>query len=88
MSKYQRIDKIDGVYIFQNYKKPLRTKIYDLQKENEVLRKALELACEQITDAIEMLRSASKQDWAGVLDDNADYFIQQAKEQRDETHND
>ena len=47
MSKYQRIDKIDGIYIFQSYEKPLRTKIYALEKENEVLRKALELACEK-----------------------------------------
>lgn len=48
MSKYQKIDKIDGIYIFQSYKKPLRTKIYDLEKENKILRSALELTCYRI----------------------------------------
>ena len=65
----------------------LKDEIKNLQQENAVLKKALELACEHITDAIEMLRSASKYDWAGVLEDNADYFIEQAKESIDETHN-
>lgn len=72
------IKEINKAYI-ETYKRER-----EKDKENEVLRKALELACEHITDAIEMLRSAGKQDWAGVLDDNADYFIQQAKESMNE----
>lgn len=44
----------------------------DLQKENEVLRRALELACDELDT------------WHRSCDNRPDYFMQQAKEQRDE----
>jgi len=100
MSKYQKIDKIDGIYIFQNYKKPLRTKIYDLEKENEVLRNNIVKFIEELAwndaeyDAFQSTMGDMPASRSAVPRYAKKYFdlwkemfgenIQQAKEQRDE----
>ena len=60
MSKYQKINKIDGTYIFQSYEKPLRTKIYDLEKENEQLKKEIAEKEQEITTYKEVLETYKK----------------------------
>lgn len=54
--------------------------ISDLQKESEVLRRALRLSCEMIGG----MTVWKKEEYDKAVKDCADYFIQQAKEQRDE----
>ena len=60
-----------------------------MYEENETLMlKALSLACEELDDAKDMLREAGKNDWAGVLNVSADYFIQKAEAKLKELNND
>lgn len=57
--------------------------IYEIPKLKEQLivsEKALELACNELDDAKDMLRECGKTDWAGTLNTSIDYFKARAKE--------
>lgn len=47
---------------------------YSYKKQIKILEQSLILACEELEDAIEMLRSVNQYDLANLLNDSPDYF--------------